>query len=209
MVSTRNIIADFDRVADSYDNEVKKTRYFAPEWIAGHVQEFEHLLECRVLDLGCATGLNINMLCERRAGVCADGVDIAPKMLEHARSTGRYERLYLHDLSGPLSGILSDTYDLVIAFGVLDLLTDVSVCLSECHRVLKVNGTLWASFPRSEAGSRSALSESGNSGYSSAEILHLMSILDMRVTALDPVLGCINPEWPEYRLFVLQALKMS
>jgi SAM-dependent methyltransferase len=134
-------------------------------------------------------------------------------MLEHARATNRYETLHTHDLHNALPDISSDTFDLVVAFGCLELLSDIGVCLSECRRVLKVNGTLWASFRRFEAedeGSPPRQMSVGGinfTGYSAGQILHTMSYLDMRVSALDAVIGYITGTGFACPYYVLRARK--
>jgi predicted TPR repeat methyltransferase len=88
----------FDAAAGIYETNVTRAEYFAPIWIARHVQDLVGLFECDVLDLGCGTGLNIKALYGHRTDIRAQGVDVSPKMLEQARATGLYQRLYVHNL---------------------------------------------------------------------------------------------------------------
>jgi len=184
----------FDAMEPVYDEHVRRIGYFAPEWIDRHAGDFPGEGEFQVLDLGCGTGSNVEELCKRRGTVRAEGVDVSPKMIERARSTGRYEKLYTRDLNFALE-IPSDTFDLVIAFGFSEWLTDLNTCLSEGHRVLKPGGALWASFRRFEAGDEGSPPRFFDtpcgrlSGHSAGEILHMMSRLKMSVTGLDAVTG--------------------
>jgi predicted TPR repeat methyltransferase len=213
MTMTKPMTKSFDAAADQYDALVKPGRYFAPEWITTHSDQIGDRNPFRVLDLGCGTGLNIEVLSQRRPGIHAEGVDLSPRMLGRARATGRYERLYTHDLNEPLSDVASDSFDLVIAFGCLEFLSDVRVCLSECGRLLKTNGQLWASFKRFEAddpGSppRSMLIRGVRMyGYSAAEILHMMNDLDMHVIALEALVGYVTRSGFDCPYNVLQARK--
>jgi predicted TPR repeat methyltransferase len=205
----------FDAWADRYDHDMKKAQYFSPDWIARHVYDLDCAQVCRVLDLACGTGLNCKALWALRAGIRADGIDASTKMLEQARSTNSYERLYTHDLNTPLPNALSDTFDLVIAFGFLELLSDVGACLAECRRVLKVGGTLWASFRRFEADDERSpprqMSIGGMNviGYSADEILHMMSSLDFRVSTFDPVIGYITDTGFPCTFYALSARKIG
>jgi predicted TPR repeat methyltransferase len=196
--TTERLAQVYDSRADEYDAAMRKAHYFSPEWIARHVYDLDEVLECRVLDMACGTGINIKALCELRPGIRADGIDLSSKMIEHARLTNKYESLFTHDLNTPLLDIPSDTFDLVIAFGVLELLADIQVCLSECRRVLKDSGTLWVSFQRFERDDERSpprqMSIGGVSltGYSEEEILRTMSSLQMRVSSMDTVIGYVT-----------------
>jgi len=163
--------------------------------------------------LACGTGINIKALLENHPGIRADGVDISPKMIEHARATGLYQNLYVHNLQHPLLSVASDAFDLVIAFGFLEFLTDVYVCISECSRVLKPNGMLWASFRRFEAGDafsppRVIGDELKQFGYSASELLYMMKGLKMKVTALDTAVGYVTSNGFAVPYYVIQARKM-
>lgn len=185
----------FDGLADHYENILTRAEHFPSAWIPRHVQDIEGLDECEVLDLGCGAGSNVKLLGEQRAGIRADGVDVSPKMLEQARANNRYRNLYVHDLTKPLLQFSSGSFDLVIAFSVLELLSDVGACLSECHRVLKSNGTLWASFRRFEAEDEASpprhisLNRIQAVGYSAGEILQMMRRAGMYVIGVDAITG--------------------
>src|SRR6201999_2521890 len=99
----------------------------------------------------CGSGLNVKALCQERAGIRAEGADAASGMLSIARATGLYEKLYSCDLNTRLSEIPSETFDLVMVFSALLYLSNVPLCIFECHRVLKPGGTLWATFRPFEA----------------------------------------------------------
>ncbi|MFL6601928.1 MAG: class I SAM-dependent DNA methyltransferase [Steroidobacteraceae bacterium] len=203
----------FDSWAERYDQDMKKAQYFSPDWITRHLDDLDGPAECRVLDLACGTGVNVKVLSELRPGVRAHGIDISPKMLDVARRINGYEWLQTHDLNTPLSDIQSDTFDLVIAFGFLELLSDVDLCLSECKRVLAVGGTLWSSFRRFEADDELSpprqMSVGGMTviGYSADQILHKMASLKLRVTAFDTVVGYITDTGFSCPFYVLSARK--
>jgi SAM-dependent methyltransferase len=204
-------------IADLYDEAASKwSRHFAPEWIGKRVHDLDGLSECRVLDLGCGTGMVVKCLSEHREGIHAEGVDVSPKMLEYARATGRYEKLYTLDLHNGLPEIASEAFDLVVAFACLEHLFHPFPCLTETYRVLKVEGRLWASFKAFEAdddGSpprrRAFRGDLTQTGYSAAEILHMMRFLNMRLIALDLVVGYITSSGLGCPYYVLRAQKTS
>lgn len=210
--TAERIVEVFDDVAETYDDLTIKAGYFALEWIPRHIQDIAGLDQCEVLDLGCGTGLNVKVLCEQRDGIRAAGVDLSPKMLEKARSSNRYQKFYTHDLTKPLPDISSGSFDLVIAMSFLDYLPDVSTCLSECHRVLKPNGTLWASFRRFEDDEGSPprhVTAKGLdwAGYSAGEILQMMQRAGMSVIGVDAVTGYITTTGFACPYYIVRARK--
>jgi SAM-dependent methyltransferase len=92
----------------------------------------------RVLDAGCGTGRNLQMLAELTGGY---GVDVNRVALSHARHSGlsRLARATVAALPFP-----DATFDLVTSFDVLYALTeeDARRAMSEMARVLRPGGTL-------------------------------------------------------------------
>lgn len=216
MSTVTRIAGSFTEVAPQYDAITKSLEYFCPEWIAQNVHQFEISPEFRVLDLACGSGLNVRALHQQRAGIRAEGVDASSGMLEIARATGLYQKLYSYDLNTPLPDIPSDTFDLVMVFSVLHLLSDVPTCLSECHRVLKPGGTLWATFRPYEADdpgtpAQTVRRQGGGkvTGYSAAQILHMARKARLRLTALDPVIEYISGNGFPVPCYLLQARKTA
>lgn len=214
MRNTSEQIAEiFDGVAKQYDGIATDAEYFPSTWIPRHVQDIGGLDQCEVLDLGCGTGFNVRVLSEHRGGIRAVGVDVSPKMLEQARANNQYHILYAHDLTKPVLHISSGSFDLVIAFSLLEYLNDVDSCLSECHRVLNSNGTLWASFRRFEAEDEASPPRHVNvkgihwAGYSAGEILQMMRRASMHVIGIDAVTGYITRTGFSCAYYVVRARK--
>jgi predicted TPR repeat methyltransferase len=188
----------FDAAASAYEGHMTRAEYFASDWIAKHTQDVEGLGRCDVLDLACGTGLSVKAICAQRSGVHAVGVDVSPKMLEQARQSGLYERLFTHDLNDGLPDIASSSFDLVVGFGVLEFLPDVRACLAECSRVLKDNGVLWASFRRFEPEDEGSpprhviIQGIESHGYPADEISQMIQKLGMRMLGLSAVRGYIT-----------------
>jgi len=205
----------FDELAQGYDERIKRNGYFAPGWVTAHAGELEDRPEFRVLDLACGTGLNVRVLAGRRKGIRADGIDLSPKMLELARASALYERLYVRDLNYRLPDIPSESFDLVIAFGFLEWLDYVGPCISECHRLLKPNGILWATFRRFEAGDEASprrqveIAGGRLTGYSAAEIVHVLNQLDLHIVKLEETTGYLTSTGFPCPYYVLRAAKVS
>jgi predicted TPR repeat methyltransferase len=215
MLNTSERIAEcFDGLAENYENRVPKHRWFPPEWIPRHVQDIQGIEHCEVLDLGCGTGLNITVLCEHRERIRATGVDVSPRMLELVRASNRYNKLYSHDCTKSLpTDISSGTFDLVIVLGVFEYLTEISACLSECHRVLKPDGILWSSFrsfePNDEGSPPRQVSFNGIDivHHSREEILHMMQRASMQVIDVELVPGFVSDAGFIVPYYVVRARK--
>jgi ubiquinone/menaquinone biosynthesis C-methylase UbiE len=98
-----------------------------------------------VLDAGCGTGYGSSELASVAAHVT--GFDVAPEAIEYARA--HYESPAVHfalSLSGALP-FAANAFDLVVAFEVIEHLTDHRAFLQECARVLKHQGLLIVSSP--------------------------------------------------------------
>lgn len=211
------VAAFFDCGAEVYETRATKGEHFPFAWIPRHIQDIEAVDQCQVLDLGCGIGLNVKLLSERRGGIRAEGIDISPKALELARTSNRYDRLYARDLTKPLPDISSESFDLVIAISFLDFLTEAEVgtCLSECHRVLKPNGTLWASFRRfeweDEGSPPRVVSVNGIHliAYSAGEILNMLQRAGLYLIGLDALTGYITRTGFPCPYYVVRARKLQ
>jgi SAM-dependent methyltransferase len=96
---------------------------------------------CRVLDVGCGSGLYAAELAQRGADVV--GFDNSPTLVRHARRrTGSRADLRVHDVRDPLDWLGDASVDRAIMALVLHHLDDPVPALREVHRVLKPGGRL-------------------------------------------------------------------
>src|SRR6266566_2588071 len=75
-----------------------------------------------ILDLGCGTGLAGEAFRDRARRL--DGLDLSPRMIEHARNRGVYESLAVEDVETALAKP-GPTYDLILAADTLVYLGDL------------------------------------------------------------------------------------
>jgi predicted TPR repeat methyltransferase len=79
----------------------------------------------RILDLGCGTGLVGDAFKDLAAGGRLDGLDIAPRMIEAARTRGIYDELILGDLETELYAP-GPNYELILAADTMIYLGDLA-----------------------------------------------------------------------------------
>jgi predicted TPR repeat methyltransferase len=95
----------------------------------------------RAIDLGCGTGLAATAFAKEVDHFI--GIDLSPRMIEKARSTGLYEQLQAADMLEGLRGRPDASADLVVSADAMVYLDDLVPVLREVRRVL-VPGALLA-----------------------------------------------------------------
>jgi 2-polyprenyl-3-methyl-5-hydroxy-6-metoxy-1,4-benzoquinol methylase len=99
----------------------------------------------RVLDAGCGTGYGSAELAQSAAEVT--GVDIAPDAIEYARANYPIAGLEFVEASCTAVPFPADSFDVVVAFEVIEHLADYRAFLDECARMLTCEGLLMVSSP--------------------------------------------------------------
>jgi SAM-dependent methyltransferase len=99
----------------------------------------------RVLDAGCGTGYGSAELAQSAAEVT--GVDIAPEAIEYARANYPLPGLRFIESSCAAVAFPADSFDLVIAFEVIEHLPDFRAFLDDSARVLTREGLFMVSSP--------------------------------------------------------------
>jgi len=130
----------FDNYADNFESHlVEKLGYHIPEKllevIINSVGKRKNL---SALDLGCGTGLMGIMLedyCSHLAGV-----DLAPKMIEHARDKNIYDELAVGDVLEFMQKKESARYDIIVAADVFNYIGELDAIFNEAKRLLSSDG---------------------------------------------------------------------
>jgi predicted TPR repeat methyltransferase len=87
----------FDGFARTFEVHLQKLQYRAPALVSEALADAGAGGGLAILDAGCGTGLCGPLLRQRAAKLT--GVDLSPKMLEHARASGHYDELCEAELS--------------------------------------------------------------------------------------------------------------
>ena len=99
----------------------------------------------RVLDLGCGAGYGAAELA--RVADRVTGVDVAPDAVEYARAQYTGENLAFEEGSATHLTYADGSFDLVVAFEMIEHLEDWRGFLTEARRVLAASGQLIVSTP--------------------------------------------------------------
>jgi predicted TPR repeat methyltransferase len=94
----------------------------------------------RAIDLGCGTGLAGAAFAAQAGEII--GIDLSPRMIEHARATGFYAELEVAEIVDGLRRRPAASTDLILAADVLIYLHDLAPLLAEVARVLVPGGVL-------------------------------------------------------------------
>jgi predicted TPR repeat methyltransferase len=94
----------------------------------------------RAIDLGCGTGLAASAFAREVDHFV--GIDLSPKMLDQARSTGIYEALKAADMVDGLRQKPEASADLVLAADAFVYVSDLLPVLTEVKRVLAPGGLI-------------------------------------------------------------------
>ncbi|MGH8665104.1 MAG: tetratricopeptide repeat protein [Burkholderiales bacterium] len=100
--SDRYVRTVFDTFAGSFDVHLQRLEYRAPGLVIDALRAGATGSGLRILDAGCGTGLCGPLL--RLLAAELEGVDLSPKMLERARTTGHYDSLFEAELSAFMRG---------------------------------------------------------------------------------------------------------
>jgi len=157
----------FEGIDNIYLHKCKKTkyRYFQPSTIAGDGKFYEELQkfqwyyskdkwefdvartiisEGSVLEIGCGTGNFLYSLLENDK-LKIKGIEFNEKAIQEGTLKGiDIENLDLRDIT-------SNTYDYIVAFQVLEHISDINLFFSNCNRILKNHGKLIIGVPNTNS----------------------------------------------------------
>lgn len=129
-----------DKLATVYDKATKEEfKWMAPKKIAQNLLPFAKKGDA-VLDLGCGTGQSAGPFIEKGCNVI--GIDISSKMLKIAKENHKFQELYKHNIEKGVKevGLKKDSFDIVIAVGILEFIKNLKKCLWEMTELTKPGG---------------------------------------------------------------------
>ncbi len=131
----------YERLADAYAARVETKAHNADYDRPAMIDLLPPVAGLRVLDAGCGPGAFAAWLVDQGAEVV--GVDVSPKMIEHAqrRLAGRASFVRA-DLGRPLDFLADGSFDLVVSALALDYVRDWDAAFRELYRVLRDPGHL-------------------------------------------------------------------
>jgi predicted TPR repeat methyltransferase len=157
----------FDHFASTFDVHLERLQYRAPELVVNALKEAGLAGEGNtLLDAGCGTGLCGALL--RPWARQLHGVDLSPKMLEHARGGGHYDELHESELTAHMRS-RPGTYDAITCADTLCYFGELDAAAQAAFVALRPGG--WFAFtlealPAGGAADRFRLNGSGRYAHS-------------------------------------------
>lgn len=138
------ILAYYTEFATHYDETIARDQDYTafqkiPAWLLAKLPDSP----CRLVDLGCGTGLVAKPFIAR--GDYVTGVDLTPKMLEQAAGLG-YKKLICHSLDESLP-FETACFEGAFLIGVMEFIQRPFKLFKEIRRVLRSGGLLACSLP--------------------------------------------------------------
>ena len=136
--SNQELQERYDEWASSYDSDLERDFGWVGPEVAAEAFARHVPTDASVLDAGAGTGLVGKLLADKGYGKI-DAMDLSKGMLEEARKTGAYSALH-QMVMGEHLDFPDDTYDAVVAIGVLTIGHAPASSLDELVRVTRSGG---------------------------------------------------------------------
>lgn len=185
-LSTAYVRALFDGYADRFDTDLRdKLGYRAPELLVAAVSTCwpEPPKPCRMLDLGCGTGLAAQAF----ADITSEriGIDCAPRMLARAEKTALYQQLIAGDVVAECLK-LNATFELIVAADMLVYLGDLSPLFSAVRPLLAKGGLFAATVEHHDGADNWHLQPQRRYAHRIDYLEHLAKTHDLRLRQITP-----------------------
>lgn len=138
--SVEETLAMYEKWAASYDDELTDSGYQQPVRCAAALKALM-AEDGKIFDVGCGTGLS-GLALAKEGYTRLDGCDFSPAMLEKARNTGVYDRLFEADLNAPPVDVADETYDAMTIVGVFSMQHVQVEAMDDLLRVVKPGGAI-------------------------------------------------------------------
>ena len=146
--------------ADLFAEIYEKKSFFSKQWIVNKflktrtsklLKILELSPEMSLLDAGCGSGVHMVIFCEKVSKVV--GVDVSRKMIDLAEKIlaqeAGSENWELKCCEAENLPFLESSFDCIISMGLLDYVQSIEKVLTEWARVLKPEGSIVFSVPKS------------------------------------------------------------
>lgn len=137
-IQTRKLLREYSALAASYD---QRWHTYLDKSLHMTVEVIEDLAPENILDVGCGTGLLLEMLAQRRDKPGLFGVDRVPAMLEVARHR-LGDAATLLEGDAPMLPLDDASFELVTSTNALHYFSDADAALGEIRRVISPSGHL-------------------------------------------------------------------
>lgn len=129
-----------DKLASQYDKATLEGKWRAPDEVNKTMLEFKLAKSnLTVLDLGVGTGQSIKLFTGKNCKIYA--VDISNEMLKAAKQKYKKIKIFKYDIGNGLDKLNfeHESFDIVIAVGVLEFVKNIKTIVKDVHQLLKPN----------------------------------------------------------------------
>jgi predicted TPR repeat methyltransferase len=175
----------FDRFAGSFEEQLDKLGYQAPQLVCAVIERERARLGDApvVLDAGCGTGWCGPLL--RPLAARLEGVDLSPGMLARAAQRGVYDELTEAELVAHLGG-QPVRFDAVVAADVLNYFGELAPVFGAVAGALRPGGVFVFTVEAADAGvSRYALAVHGRYSHAQAHVEALLGEAGLELLAVE------------------------
>jgi predicted TPR repeat methyltransferase len=144
-----HIVSLFNEFAESFDRQLQKLQYIAPQLLFDAVRGLHPQLPMDIIDLGCGTGMCGELF--RPMARKLVGVDLAPKMIEKSRQRGVYEELKEQDITVALQESPGQ-FDLIVAADLFIYIGYLDKVFQAAATALRPGGLLAFSIESADSG---------------------------------------------------------
>jgi len=140
-MATKTIGFYNDKLAGQYDKATLEGKWRAPDEVNKIMSEFGLVKSnLTILDLGVGTGQSVKLFADENCKIYA--VDISNEMLKAAKQKYKKIKTFKYDVSDGLGELnfKRESFNVVIAVGVLEFVRNIKTIIKDVHQLLKPNG---------------------------------------------------------------------
>ena len=130
-----------DKLSIQYDKATIKGKWSAPSEVNKLLSQYKLVKNnLTVLDLGVGTGQSIKSFTKRNCKIYV--IDISNKMLQKVKEKYPKVKTFKYDINNGLNNFhfKENSFDVVIAVGMLEFIKNIKKVIKEAHKLLKKDG---------------------------------------------------------------------